>query len=169
VPTLGVVAIALGFDSARASAGLGLRPLTVRRAGCLALAFGAFDGVSSFAGLVAGPSITGALESRVRIAGAVLLAAYGLWLAIEPLEWTPGAQLWVPAILSLDNLGAGVVLAGSGPASVVAVFLGVTSAVFSCVGFWSASFVRERIPDAAARLSGLVLLAIAASQATAVG
>jgi manganese efflux pump family protein len=166
MPTLAIAAITLGFDSARASAALSLRPLTAARAACLALAFGAFDGASSFAGLIAGGSIIHSLEPHMSLGGAVLLAAYGLWLAVEPFECTPGTQLWVPAALSLDNLGAGLALAGSGPAYAVAVVLGVTSVVLASIGFLAGGVVRAHIPESAARLSGVALLGIAGAQAT---
>jgi len=48
------------------------------------------------------------LEPRVRIASSLLVAAYGVWLLLAPFERTLHAQLWMPAALSLDNLGAGV-------------------------------------------------------------
>jgi putative Mn2+ efflux pump MntP len=135
----------------------------------MVLAFGAFDGVASLAGLVAGGLIVGALEPRARVIGAMLLAIYGLWLAVEPFERTLGAQLWVPAVLSVDNFGAGVALAGSWPAFAVAALLGVTSAALATLGFWAGGLVRARVPEPAARVSGVLLLAIAVSQAMNVG
>ena len=74
---LGVVAVALGLDSARASAALALQPATAGRGLRYALAFGVFDGAASLAGLLAGGSLLTALEPRVRVAGALVLAAYG--------------------------------------------------------------------------------------------
>jgi putative Mn2+ efflux pump MntP len=134
-----------------------------------ALAFGTFDGLTSLVGLIVGGRVIGALEPHLRIASALLLAIYGVWLVLEPFEWTPHGELWVPAALSLDNLGAGVVLAGSVPACPVALLLGATSCLPAGVGLWAGELVRTWVPRYAARLSGAALVAIAVLQMEGVG
>ena len=119
-------------------------------------------------GFITGGRVVGALEPHLRVAGALLLPAYGPWLVLEPLEW-PRGGLWVPAALSLDNLSAGVVLAGSAPAHAVAALLGVTSCTLAGLGFWAAELVHRRVPGYAARLAGVALLAIALLQAAGIG
>lgn len=167
--TLAVVAVTLGLDSARAAAALALHPAAAGRAVRYGLAFGAFDGLASLVGFIAGERVVGALEPHLRVAGALLLAAYGVWLVLEPFEWTPRGGLWVPAALSLDNLGAGVVLAGSAPAYAVAALLGASSCMLAGLGFWAGELVRTRVPSYAARLGGVALLAIAGLQTAGVG
>jgi putative Mn2+ efflux pump MntP len=165
---LGVVAVALGLDSARASAALALQPATAGRGLRCALAFGVFDGAASLAGLLAGGSLLTALEPRVRVAGALVLAAYALWLVLQPAEFASHdvrTLVWVPAVLSLDNLGAGVVLAGAGSPYVIAALLGLTSCVLAAAGFAAGAFVRARLPASTARVCGAVLLAVAVMQA----
>jgi putative Mn2+ efflux pump MntP len=167
---LGVVAVTLGLDSARASAALALHPASAAHGLRVALAFGVFDGVASLAGLLAGGSLVDALEPRVRTAGALVLAAYALWLVLQPREWAPrggGTLLWVPAALSLDNLGAGVVLAGVGPPYVIAALLGLTSCILAVVGFAAGAFVRAHVPGSTAQIGGAALLAIAVTHAAA--
>jgi putative Mn2+ efflux pump MntP len=167
--TLALVAVTLGLDSARAAAALALHPAVEGRRARYALAFGAFDGLASLVGLLAGGRVVDALEPHIRIAGSLLLAAYGLWLVVEPFEWTPQGGLWLPATLSLDNLGAGLVLAGPVPVFPVAVFLGATSCMLAGFGFWAGELVRTRVPSYAERLSGVALLTIAIAQAAGVG
>ena len=164
-----VVALSLGLDSARASAALALRPGVAGRTRRYALAFGTCDGLASYVGVLLGGSLVGALEPEIRLVCAALLAAYGVWLLLDPFEWTPSTAIWVPAVLSLDNLGAGVVLAGAGPAWAVAAFLGATSCALAAVGFATAQFVRTRLRISTARVAGVALLVLAATQASALG
>lgn len=164
-----VVAVTLGLDSARASAVLALQPGSSGRAVRLALAFGACDGAASFVGLTAGAPFVAAVEPRVRLVGALLLGLYGLWLALEPLERPSRTLVWIPVALSLDNLGAGIALAGAGPAWAVAALLGAASCMLAALAFWAGGLVRTRVPPFAPQLGGVALLAIAASQATGVG
>jgi putative Mn2+ efflux pump MntP len=166
---LTIIAVTLGLDSARAAAALGLRPALAKRRTRYALAFGVFDGSASLVGLFAGGRLVGALEPHLRIASALLLTTYGIWLMFEPLELPSHGGMWVPAALSLDNLGAGVALAGSAPALTIAALLGATSCLLAGLGFWTGEIVRRWIPNYAARLSGAGLLAIAGLQLAGAG
>jgi hypothetical protein len=120
-------------------------------------------------GFIAGGRVVAAFEPHLRIAGAPLLAAYAVWLVLEPFEWTPRGGLWVPAALSLDSLGAGVVLAGSALAHAVAALLGPTSWTLAVLEFWAGEFVRSRASSYATRLAGVALLAIALLRTAGVG
>ena len=91
-----------------------------------------------------------------------------LWLVLQPAEFASHdvrTLVWVPAVLSLDNLGAGVVLAGAGSPYVIAALLGLTSCVLAAAGFAAGALVRARLPASTARVCGAVLLAVAVTQA----
>jgi putative Mn2+ efflux pump MntP len=169
---LAIVAVTLGLDSARASATLALTE-SARARVRLALAFGAFDGAASLAGLLAGGSILATLEPRLRVAGALALACYGAWLALDiekKPRVPPSTWIVVPAALSLDNVGAGIALAGSGTSPyLLAALLGSTSCLLAGAGFALGGLVRPRLPVSPARLGGLALLAIAVSQGVGAG
>jgi hypothetical protein len=120
-------------------------------------------------GFIAGGRVVAAFEPHLRIAGAPLLAAYAVWLVLEPFEWTPRGRLWVPAALSLDSLGAGVVLAGSALAYAVAALLGPASWTLAVLGLWAGQFVHSRAPSYATRLAGVALLTIALLRMAGVG
>jgi putative Mn2+ efflux pump MntP len=120
-------------------------------------------------GFLAGGRVVGALDPHLRVAGALLLAAFGIWLVLEPLAWTPRGGLWAPVALSLGSLGVGVVLAGPALAHAVAALLGATSCTRARLGSWAGEFVRPPVPSFAARLAGVALLSIAHLQTAGVG
>jgi putative Mn2+ efflux pump MntP len=168
-----ILAAALGFDSLRAAAALGLLPRAARRLG-LVLAFGVFDGLATLSGLLLGRGLLAALDTPARVASALLVGGYGLWLAFREDDDTPGSPtrlwLWIPAAASLDNLGAGIALSGSPmSAGLAAVGLGATSALFAAAGLWTGDLLRSRIPLHASRVGGMALVAIAVAQGTGIG
>ena len=162
--TFAIIAVTLGFDSARAAAALALHPAATNRRLRYAVAFGASDAAATLVGLVAGQRVVAALESHLTTASALLLAAYGACVLLGVFERTPHGGLWMPATLSIDNLGAGAALAGSIPVLPATVLLGVTSFALAGLGFRAGEVVRKRVPGSAARLSGVALLAIAVLQ-----
>jgi manganese efflux pump family protein len=171
VPTIVMLGVALGLDSMRASVALGMQPLAMRRRVRLALLFGLWDGAALLAGLVVGGYVEGALESGARIAAAAALGAYGVALAVGAHRTAVGrAATWVPAALSLDNLGAGVALGGLGaPAALAAALVGGISALMAGAGLCAASIFGARMPTHAARIGGLMLIGVAVIEVVGAG
>src|SRR5262245_38872894 len=169
-----ILAVAFGLDSLRAAAALGVLPGVVRRFG-LVLAFGVFDGIATLAGLLLGRGVLAALDTPARLASAVLVGGYGLWLAVRADDDSPRSPtrlwLWIPAAASLDNLGAGIALSGTVTSvGLAAVGLGATSALFAAAGLWAGGLLRARIPLRASRVvGGTALVVIALAQGTGIG
>jgi putative Mn2+ efflux pump MntP len=171
--TLLLLGIGLGFDSFRASAGLGLLPLRFRDWVGIVLAFGLCDGVAPLAGLALGKSLA-VVHTWAPMFGSAAVGAYGLVVMIkssrseEPARRNshPPVVAAIPVVLSLDNLAAGVGLGSFGfPAIFSASVLGVSSALMSIIGLCLGGTMAERIPRVAESAGGAALMLLGAAGA----
>jgi putative Mn2+ efflux pump MntP len=166
LPLLGVV---LGFDSFRASLGLGLisRGLGYRVA--IALAFALCDGLAPLIGVAVGSGIVSVVAPWIVCLGPVVIGSIGLSALLTTRTWNPSrasgprwACLGLPLVLSLDNFVAGVALGLVGTSLLLsAIVIGLISGLLSLLGSCAGSLVGRAIPRWAERLGGTVLIALA--------
>jgi putative Mn2+ efflux pump MntP len=160
-----LVAIGLGLDSARAAAALAMSISAQRRAFRYVLALGLFDGAAGFVGSVAGSAFINAIEPGAHVISAALLAAFALWLVMQPADRSFPGGLVLPFALSLDNLAAGVVLVRFAPPYAIGVLLAVTSFALAATGWWAGRVMRGSVPAFVTRCAGVSLIAFAAWEA----
>ena len=165
-----VLGFTLGLDSLRVCCALGLQPLSAQARTRIAVAFGVCDGLAVIIGLAVGSTII-AVDQYVQAAAWLFLAAYGAWLVWRVPEQSIGPRgLWLPVVLSLDNLTAGLALSGSTAAPLLsALVIGSMSGVMATVGLFAGRLVRNALPVRAHRLGGLALVGIAFAQAVGAG
>jgi putative Mn2+ efflux pump MntP len=154
--------VTLGLDSLRVCAVLGLRNPRGRARWVLPAAFGVSDGLALWVGMLIGGLVVAALKVGTEVTGAVALACYGGWLICMKDQSTDvKTPAWLPALLSLDNLGAGVAL-NSVSAPLAAVAVGTISAWMAALGLAVGAAAAKLIPAShVRRAAGLMLMAFA--------
>lgn len=162
------VSLALGWDSLAAGLGLGTVVDARRRALKLAVVFGVSDGLASLIGMTFGHALSPVLRSWVEIAGPVMVATTGFTvlcfpdLAQRALSSDRWVLMGVPIAFTLDNLNVGV---GRGldhmPALIEPLMIGAVSALMAWLGIGIAARFQRVLPEYAARVAGVMLLAIA--------
>jgi putative Mn2+ efflux pump MntP len=112
-----ILGITLSLDNFRTAIALGGLRLTRRHAVEVALVFGFWDMVAPLVGILGGDYFAHTIGSTAEYVGAIVLAAYGLYLLVQ--AWrTPAPeeldQRWalfgLPLPLSVDNVVAGTSL-----------------------------------------------------------
>ena len=163
-----VLALALGFDSFRVSAGLGVVARDSGRDWQLVSAFAVSDACALLLGLAVGDALHPLVGEWAATAGPLLLAAYALYIVriAGHSEDVHVAGGWVfvglPLALSLDNLMAGAILATMGfPAIVCALTIGGVSGGLSLLGLKLGGSVRPLL-GGRCQLAGGGLLLVAA-------
>src|SRR3954467_4042636 len=117
IRSLLILGFTLSLDNFRTALAFGGLPMRWSRSLRIALMFGFWDGMAPLVGILLGRYTSEAIGSTAEVAGAIALAAYGLYLVIH--AWlTPPPEdidrpwalygLLVP--LSLDNVVAGTSL-----------------------------------------------------------
>jgi len=154
--------VALGLDSMRVSAALGLQGCRARDRWILPAAFGLADGLATLIGMLVGNSLAGALDIGTRLVGMAVLAGYGIWLiCTDDRQTRARPPTWLPFMLGLDNLGAGVALVGATTPLVAAVSLAGISATMAALGLVAGAALGRLAPIAhARRAAGLVLVTL---------
>jgi putative Mn2+ efflux pump MntP len=141
VPLL-LLGITLGLDSFKAGLGLAALRRSWQRQAVLALAFGIFDGLGTFAGLALGGALTGPIAIASSYVGPAMLIGYG-FLLISISRKTPsdpdlGPQwmiVGVPLAFSIDNFVSGVALGlVQFPAPAAATIIGTISGLMAFAG-----------------------------------
>ncbi len=117
IDNLLILGIALSLDNFRTAIALGALRLTRRHAVQVALVFGFWDTVAPLVGILGGDYFAQTIGSTAEYVGAVVLAAYGLYLLVQawrtpaPEELDPRWALFgLPLPLSVDNVVAGTSL-----------------------------------------------------------
>lgn len=161
-----ILGFTLSLDNFRVSIALGaLRPHW-RRALWTALAFGFWDGLSPLIGGMIGRYVGREVDSAAETLGPIVLAGYGLYLAVRSLWDKEPAELderWaifgLPFVLSIDNLltGAGLGLTGVAPV-VSAVLFGFCTFLMALVGLHLGKIVARFVPIRSDLLAGIGLL-----------
>ena len=163
-----MLGITLSLDNFRTAIALGALRLSWRRAVHVALVFGFWDGVAPLVGILVGGYLVEKIGSTGERVGAIVLAAYGLYLIIHAWRTAPEeiderwALFGLPLPLSLDNVvaGASLGLLGYSPWLAPPLF-GVITAVMTLVGLQfgkvAAGFIRIRSD----LLTGMALLVVA--------
>jgi manganese efflux pump family protein len=151
-----ILGFTLSLDNFRTAIVLGALRLSWRHAAQVAVVFGFWDTVAPLVGIVGGDYFANTIGSTADTVGAVVLAAYGLYLVIQ--AWrTPAPeevdQRWalfgLPLPLSVDNVVAGTSLGliGFSPWLAPPMF-GVITALMTfaglSIGRAAARFIRIR-------------------------
>jgi putative Mn2+ efflux pump MntP len=151
-----ILGFTLSLDNFRTAIALGALRLRWRRAAQVAVAFGFWDAVAPLVGILVGHYLGQRIGSTADYAGAIALAAYGLYLLVQactnPAPQEPDS-LWtlfsLPLPLSLDNVVAGTSLGlvGFSPWLAAPTF-GVITTLMSFAGLQlgrvAARFIRIR-------------------------
>src|SRR5215218_10333053 len=151
-----ILGVTLSLDNFRTAIALGPLRLPRRRAVHVALVFGFWDMVAPLVGLLGGAYLGETIGSKAEYVGAVVLAAYGLYLLAEAWRTPAPRELdhrWalygLPFPLSVDNIVAGTSLGllGFSPWLAPPVF-GTITAIMTFVGLYigraAAGFIRIR-------------------------
>ena len=164
-----ILGFTLSLDNFRTAIVLGALQLTRRHAVQVALVFGFWDTVAPLVGILAGDYFADTIGSTAEYVGAVVLAAYGLYLVVQASR-TPAPeeldQRWalfgLPLPLSVDNVVAGTSLGLIGFSAWVAppVF-GVITAVMTLVGLMIGKAAARYIRIRSDLLTGVALLIMA--------
>ncbi len=117
IDNLLILGFVLSLDNFRTAIALGALRLTRRHAVQVALVFGFWDTVAPLVGILGGDYFAQTIGSTAEYVGAVVLAAYGLYLLVQawrtpaPEELDPRWALFgLPLPLSVDNVVAGTSL-----------------------------------------------------------
>lgn len=164
-----VLGLALSMDNFRTAIALGALRLSWRRAVLVALAFGFVDGLAPLVGVLVGRFAAHAIGVIAPYVGAVVLAAYGLYLVIKGVRARSPEEpdfRWslfsLPLPLSLDNVIAGTSLGllGLSPWISPPTF-GAITVVMSFVGLQLGRVASRFIRIRADLLSGVALMVMA--------
>jgi putative Mn2+ efflux pump MntP len=151
-----ILGFMLSLDNFRTAIALGPLRLRWRQAGQVAFAFGFWDAVAPLLGILAGHFVGQTMGATAEYAGAIALAAYGVyllaraWRAPAPEEFDSVRVLFgLPLPLSLDNVVAGTSLGLVGVSPwLTAPLFGAITALMSLLGFQlgraAAHFIRIR-------------------------
>jgi putative Mn2+ efflux pump MntP len=142
IDNLLILGIALSLDNFRTAIALGALRLTRRHAVQVALVFGFWDTVAPLVGILGGDYFAQTIGSTAEYVGAVVLAAYGLYLLVQawrtpaPEELDPRWALFgLPLPLSVDNVVAGTSLGLLGVSPwLAAPLFGAITALMTFVG-----------------------------------
>jgi manganese efflux pump family protein len=136
-----LLALALGLDSFRVSAALGMGARDRNRDWQLASAFALSDAFALLLGLALGSTLSALVGEWARITTSLLLGGYALYVirASASSEELDTAGKWIrvglPLTLSLDNLMAGAALGSERlPALLCALTVGAASGALSLLG-----------------------------------
>ncbi len=166
-----ILGMAMGLNNALAAVALGTIGLRRGLQVQIALLFGLFEAVMPIVGLLVGHAATGLLGGQARWLGIGVLGVMGLYLLFKTTAETskpiPNNLGWksltLAIVLSLDNLTVGI---GLGMLQVrlmeAAVVFGVVSVGMSLTGLELGRFMGKTLSLSADRLSGVVLLLVAA-------
>ena len=151
-----VIGFTLSLDNFRTALLLGAFRLSWRRSAQVALVFGFWDALAPLVGILGGDYLGEAIGDTAEYVGAVVIAAYGVFLIAqakrkpEPEAFDERWFLFgLPIPLSLDNVVAGTSLGllGFSPWLAPPLF-GITTAVMTLVGLQlgraAASLIRIR-------------------------
>jgi putative Mn2+ efflux pump MntP len=166
-----LLGITLGLDSFRACVGLAALNKGWRRYAMLALAFGAFDALSTFVGLGLGHAVIRRSIANIAAAyvGPVLLIGYGAALITlsrhDAVETFDVGRRWmivgVPLALSLDNLVSGVALGlARFPVPITAAILGLVSGAMALAGCWCGAIVIRLSPARSELTAGVFMVVV---------
>jgi len=164
-----VLGTVLGIDSFLIGAAVGPVIRERPRRWAMALAFGVCDGLAILVGFHCGP-LAGVSLAWCEWAGVVAVGLYGV-LVVVLCAWGRGAAadgrarwlpLVLPAVMSLDNLAAGVGLAEAGTLSVAPVLLpAVLSSLLAACGLSVGAALGGACPARRGWLAGSALLGVA--------
>jgi manganese efflux pump family protein len=167
--------LGVGLDNLAAALALGALGQR-HRMWRIALTFAGFGAVTPLIGTIIGSSLSGPLAGYGQMAGALLLAAIGVWMIIESRKGVGISRdvahrvtsrwglLLLAASLSIDNLVVGFGLGLHGvPPLPLAGAAGAFVLVFSLVGLSLGDHVRRRWEQSSQLAAGLLLVALAAA------
>ncbi|SFU51141.1 manganese efflux pump MntP family protein [Alicyclobacillus macrosporangiidus] len=165
-----LIGLALGMNNTLASVALGTTNMKRSQQMGTAVLFALFEAVMPLAGLFLGGQLSRAVGGASRDVGVGLLVILGAYLivkaeeAVGPPGRTMGVRsLMLAVVLSLDNLTVGF---GLGmlhvPILLAAAVFGLVSLTMTLLGLELGRWLGARLTVPADRLSGVVLLGIAA-------
>ena len=164
-----ILGVTLSFDNFRTAVALGGLRLTRRHAVQVALVFGFWDTLAPLVGILGGAYVSRSIGSTAEYVGAVVLAAYGLYLVVQASR-TPAPeeldQRWalfgLPLPLSVDNVFAGTSLGliGLSPWLAPPVF-GTITALMTFVGLELGRAAAHVIRIRSDLLTGVALIVMA--------
>jgi putative Mn2+ efflux pump MntP len=166
---LGVLA---GLDNLQVAAAISMAPLTRTRRLLFALAFSVCEIGTPLIGLLLITSVRSRAGAWFDRAAPLILLLCGVtivWLALRDNDAAPiTSSRWtvvgLPLSLSMDNLLIGVGLGTFGvPPALAALTIGATSASLCLFGMFAGARIGRWIPKQAELVSGLYLIAIAAT------
>lgn len=164
-----ILGITLSLDNFRTAVALGGLRLTRRHAVQVALMFGFWDMLAPLVGILGGAYLAPTIGSTAEYVGAVVLAAYGLYLVVQARRTTAPEELdrrWalfgLPLPLSVDNVFAGTSLGliGFSPWLAPLVF-GTITALMTLVGLELGRAVAHVIRIRSDLLTGVALIMMA--------
>jgi manganese efflux pump family protein len=165
-----VIGFTLSLDNFRSAVLLGAFRLSWRRSLQVALVFGFWDAVAPLIGILGGDYLGEAIGDTAELIGALVIAAYGLFLIVrarrspEPDDMDERWFLFgLPIPLSLDNIVAGTSLGllGFSPWLAPPLF-GVMTAVMTLAGLQVGRAAASLIRIRSDLLTGVALLIMAA-------
>jgi putative Mn2+ efflux pump MntP len=160
----------LGFDSFRASVGLGVTFRSADRRRWIPVSFGLCDGLAPLLGLAVGSAAVSSLDPWTGYIGPLIVGGFGLYTLLtsagDESRQAKDPQAWLcfglPLSLSLDNLVAGFGLGTLGtPVLLSAAILGLTSGLMSLAGLCLGAAVGRSLPWRADQVGGAALTILA--------
>ncbi len=168
--TVLIFGILVGLDNLQIASAFGLIGINAGRKWLMIFSFAFFEMVMPLIGLLIGNKLNQTFQNIAAWIGPAIMISLGLYILIR--EWREkdkteiANQKWfmifLPLMMSFDNLMAGVGLGASGyPIISTAIIVGFCAGALCFVGLFIGDKVRRWIPAKVEIISGLYLIAMA--------
>jgi manganese efflux pump family protein len=168
--TVLIFGILVGLDNLQIASAFGLMGINARRKWLMIFSFAFFEMVMPLVGLLIGNKLNQTFQNLTEWIGPGIMILLGLYILIR--EWREKEKteivhhkwlmVFLPLMMSFDNLMAGVGLGASGyPVFSTAVIVGICAGTLCFVGLFIGDTVRKWIPAKVEIISGLYLIAMA--------